>query len=229
MGNRDRLLLVLSMLFATVAAVAQEGPRIDRPAGARQPEHVSSYVGNVVIRTQGIRVYVMVDTTFDRATPSDGMVDQWFVLETETPLLTPLSEHLEDAVLFYSAGILQVNSVDRRFEFTLENDLRSTDVANTRIVGVGLSHNKAAKTAIRIAEESRKVRVSATCDACEALDPDPGAGGGGGTSCSSGGSGATQCSASQGSYSCSITCGANRYACCNYGSNGVPYCRCVSG
>jgi len=230
MRNYLRLLLVVGTLSVAAAGAAQEGPRADRPAGgARRPQHVASYAGNVLIRTQGVRVLVMVDTSFDRTAQSDGVVDQWFVLETATPLLMPINEHLGEASLLYSAEVLQVTSLDRSFEFTLHGDTGSADGLTTRIAGVGLSHHKAEKTNIRIADEVRRGRVSATCYACNALDPDPGSGDGGGTTCSSGGPGSTQCSATRNNLSCSITCAAGYYACCNYGTSGAPSCRCVSG
>jgi hypothetical protein len=46
-------------------------------------------------------------------------------------------------------------------------------------------------------------------------------------SCNAGGPGATQCGISQGENSCSVTCGINYYACCNYGPNGYPTCKCT--
>ena len=226
MRNYLRLLIALTTVAAS--AMPQEGPRADRPAGERRPDHVSSWVGNVLIRTVGSRVLVMVDTPARRDVQPDGIVDQWFVLETAEPLVTPISEHLGDSLLVHSAGVLEVSSAERRFEFVLEGHSRPDDSMLTRVVGVGLSHHKGEKTGVRIADEVRRARVSTTCMACEVLDPDPGAGGGG-ASCSSGGPGATSCTATQQGNSCSITCATGRYACCNYGSEGSPFCRCVSG
>jgi len=226
MRNHFRLLIALTT--AAASAMAQEGPRADRPARERRPAHVSSWVGDVLIRTVGSRVLVMVDTPAQRGATPDGIVDQWFVLETAEPLLTPISEHLGDSLLVHSAGVLEISSAERRFEFVLEGDSRPGDALTTRVAGVGLSHHKGEKTGVRIADEVRSARVSTTCMACEVLDPDPGSGGSG-TSCSSGGPGATSCSATQQGNSCSITCASGRYACCNYGSEGSPFCRCVSG
>jgi hypothetical protein len=227
MRNYLRLLIALTTVAASV--MAQEGPRADRPVRERRPDHVSSWTGNVVIRTVGARVLVLVDTPPARGVQPDGIVDLWFVLETAEPLLMPINEHVGDSLLAHSAGVLEVSSAERRFEFVLEGDSRPDDVMITRVVGVGLSHHKGEKTGVRIADEVRSARVSTTCMACEVLDPDPGEGGGSGTSCSSGGPGATSCTATQAGNSCSITCASGRYACCNYGSSGSPYCRCVSG
>jgi hypothetical protein len=45
----------------------------------------------------------------------------------------------------------------------------------------------------------------------------------GGTNCNSGGQGSTSCSIDAGTASCSVTCSANYYACCNFVG---PACRC---
>lgn len=230
MRHYFRLLPAFVIVAVTTFATAQqEGARTERPAGERRPQHVSSWVGNVLIRTDGVRVFVLMDTPADRNAQPDGVVDQWFILETAEPPLTPISEHIGDALVVYSAGVLEVSSPERRFELVLEGESRSDDGTSTRVVGVGLSHHKAEKTGIRIAEAIRRSRISSTCMECEVLNPDPGAGTGTGTSCSSGGPGATSCTATQQGNSCSITCATGRYACCNYGAGGSPYCRCVSG
>lgn len=45
--------------------------------------------------------------------------------------------------------------------------------------------------------------------------------------CHAGGPGAVQCSVSQGSYSCSVTCDEGKYACCVFGQT-APTCNCYS-
>ena len=222
------LLALLAMTVAHAGMAQQEVPRADRRAEGRRPTHVSSWVGNVLIRTEGVRIYVMVDTPARRGAQADGIVDQWFIFETAEPVIPAISAHLGDSLLVHSDGVLEVSSEGQRFEFVVEGSSGVPDGVTTRLAGIGLAHHRAETTAVRIAEEAASDDASPTCMACEALDPDPGAGGGGGTSCSSGGPGTVSCTATQGGYSCTITCAPGRYACCNYGTS-VPYCRCVSG
>lgn len=222
-----RMLMVTVSLAVSVWACAQEGPR-GPMAGARQPEHVASYFGDVLVRSDGVRIFVIVDTTLDRSAPSDGLVDQWFILETAEPVVPAVDAHLPGALLVHSADTLRVSSPDQRFELVLSNDARKAPadgVLTTRVVGIGLSRNVAESTNIRIAEHARAGRIATTCEACDVLNPDPGVGGSA-ASCSSGGDGATQCSASYGSNSCSISCTTGYYACCN-ALPGSASCRCV--
>jgi len=229
MSLMRRTLALLFLGCAGLFAFAQEP---DRAARERtRPEHVDISTGDVLLRTNGTRILVMVDTILDRSVPPDGLVDQWFVLETGEPSV-PMSAHLADALLVHSAGVLRITTAEQRFEFVVAGDTRNVPTPNgleaitTRAVGIGLSHNKG-QTTISIAQQlDRAGRISTDCEACGVLDPDPGPGGSGGAACGSGGPGSTSCSVTSGGNSCSVSCAAGYYACCN-GIAGDTYCRCV--
>lgn len=227
MRNSMRMVVAVVSLAISTWACALEGPR-DRVAGDRRPEHTASYFGDVLLRSDGVRIFVMVDTTLDRSVPSDGLVDQWFILETAEPIIPAISAHLPGALLVHTPDTLRVSSPEQRFELVLSNDARKAPLdgtLTTRVVGIGLSRNVAESTNLRIADHVRAGRVTSTCEACDVLNPDPGSGGSA-ASCGSGGDGATQCSASYGSNSCSISCSSGYYACCN-ALPGSASCRCV--
>jgi hypothetical protein len=228
---RQRAPMVLMSLVISMAlwASPQQGERTERAGGGRSRD-VETYLGNVLIRTDGVRVYVMVDTLDDKTDSTDGYVDQWFILETKEPLMTPISALVPDAQIIHSSGVLRVKSTQRRFELVLEENERSPQppagLATTRAAGIGLSHNSGV-TNVRIPDRlERDGKLSTFCDECGVLNPDPGGGAGGGAACSSGGTGAVSCSVSNGPNSCSILCASGYYACCN-AVPGAAYCRCV--
>jgi len=224
-----RTLLLLGVLAISVSIWAQEGRGPDRKPGERRPQHVSSYLGDVLLRSDGVRVFAMVDTILDRSAPTDGLVDQWFILETAEPVMPPISAHLPGALLVHSSGTLRVTSAEHRYDFVLageERELPGQGTLATTVVGIGLSHIKAEATTVRMADHSGRGRVSTTCDACEVLDPDPDDGGSGGSACPSGGPGAIQCSARYSSNSGSVSCASGYYACCN-AQPAAAYGRCV--
>lgn len=231
MSLMRRTLVLVFLGCAGLLAFAQEPGRGARERSGR-PAHVEISTGDVLLRTDGTRILVMVDTILDKSVPPDGLVDQWFVLETREPSV-PMSAHLEDALIVHSAGVLRITTAEERFEFVVAGDTRNVatpdglEAITTRTVGIGLSHNKG-QTTVSIAQQlDRTGRVSTNCVACGGvLNPDPSTGGGGGAACGSGGPGSTSCSVTSSGNSCSVSCAAGYYACCN-GIAGDTYCRCV--
>lgn len=174
--------------------------------------------GDVVIRTAGHRIVVMVDTILDKSVAPDGLVDQWFALET-ADAAPPVFAHLANALIVHSPAGLRISTETERYELVLAGT-RPRGGA-TFVTGIGLSHNNGATT-IRIADQlDRRGNVSAECADCGSLDPEPG-----NAACGSGGPGSTSCSVTSGNNSCSVTCAAGHSACCN-GIAGSTYCGCV--
>lgn len=198
----------------------------------RPVEHVESYLGDVILRTEQSRVLVLVDTILDAGSGPDGIVDQWFSLQTAEPLLVPLSDHLRSALVVHSEGTLRITTPTSRYELVVEghdHEARAHEAASMRLVGIGLAHARG-ESGVRLASQlDRAGRVRVTCDDCDPFVQDPSSGGGGGGgSCSSGGPGATSCSASYGTTSCSVACATGYYACC-HAVPGAAYCRCIRG
>jgi hypothetical protein len=206
----------LALLLGCSSALASS-PRTDR---------IATYLGDVVIRTDGAQVMVLLDTGKAGAAP-DGEVDHWFTLQTEEPPLIPVMVHLEQAQVVHTPRALRVSTADERYELLLDPPKAPAGALTTRVVGIGLAHNAGGKGPKIKDQLDGRGHVVPTCEWC--LQNDTGAGGGtGGAACQSGGPGSVQCSASWDSSSCSITCATNYYACCN----AVPdraYCRCVRG
>jgi hypothetical protein len=195
--------------------------------GPDQANHVETHLADVVIRTDGDRVMVLLDTILDAGTPPDGDVDQWFVLQTAEPVLTPVMAYLPKALVVHQSHALRISTSDERYEFRLDGPETPNAGMTTRITGIGLAHNTGTKGPRLRDQLDRRGRVVEKCEWC--LQQDPGTGGGsGGTSCPSGGPGATQCSASHGTNSCSVTCATGYYACCQ-ALPGAAYCRCIKG
>lgn len=218
---------IVGLLFLStiLGASAQEPGRAMKRAPESGP--IERYVGDVLIRTDGDRIIVMMDTVNSDGDPTDGLVDRWFVLQGEQPFATPVAAHLPGAYVVHSPGALRVSSVNRqeRYQFVVATGAAEANVSADRTVGVGLSYNFAS-TNIRIASQLHRGKVSATCMDCEVLDPEPEGGGqSGGATCAGGGSGSTSCSVSGGGSSCSVTCASGYYSCCNTLYNGVT-CKC---
>ena len=212
----------VAMVFALVLLVC--APVLAAP---KKADHVETHLANVVIRTDGDRVMVLLDTILDAGTPSDGDVDQWFTLQAEGLLLTPVMVHLERALVVFTPRSLRVSTSEERYEFSLDGPETPNAGMTTRITGIGLSHNTGTKGPRLRDQLDRRGGVIEKCDWC--LQQDPGTGGGsGGTSCPSGGPGSTQCSAANGANSCSVTCATGYYACCQ-ALPGAAYCRCIKG
>ncbi|HEX6099247.1 MAG TPA: hypothetical protein VF432_23235 [Thermoanaerobaculia bacterium] len=209
----------LMLLLACSPALAQPG----------HADRVENYLADVVVRTDGDRVTVLLDTIVDAGTAPDGIVDQWFVLQTAEPVLTPVMVHLPQALVVHQPRALRISTSDQRYELLIDRPKTPDAAMTTRIAGIGLSHNTGTKGPRLGDQLDRRGRVVTTCDWCLTQDPGPGGGSGSGsTSCPSGGPGATQCSASYGTNSCSVSCASGYYACCQ-ALPGSAYCRCIKG
>lgn len=191
------------------------------------PEHSESYSGEVLIDTRGNAVVILIDTNKDGR---DGLVDQWFTLETAGSMV-PVSEHMTSAQIVHTAGYLRVTAPGQRviYDFVVAGQDRALEVpggfTKIRSEGYGLSHNMS-PTNIRIPKTRGDSVTAFNCEGCEIFYPDFGdSGGSGQTACASGGRGATACSSATGTQSCSITCGSGYYACCNSNSYSAT-CKC---
>jgi hypothetical protein len=202
--------ILLSLLAA--AHVMAEAPGSNRDRARRD-------IGDVVIFNYGLdRLIIAIDTDI---TGMDGLVDQWFVLQT----LLPAAEtriHLRDAEIVYTKEFVRVIAREDKkvYELALEGAEASPgpkgryDVVRTE--GFGLAHHTS-DTAIRLSSDDCADCASLTQDWGE-LGDDSGAG-----SCTAGGIGATSCSLSGG---CSVSCSSSHYACCRTLANGTSSCRC---
>ena len=61
-----------------------------------------SHFGDVSIRSTADRVIVMLDTSVDASAPTDGVIDQMFVLQTREPLAVPIAVELPRALVVQS-------------------------------------------------------------------------------------------------------------------------------
>ena len=204
------------LLLASIASAEDVRKPDERAERASE-----KYLGDVVIRTDGARILIMVDTLAADGDAPDGIVDQWFTLQGSEPFATPVMTHISGAYIVHSPGSLRISSRERdgeRFHFGLQD---------AAITGVGLSHNFG-DTTIRIADQlGRSGKIATNCLDCEVLNPDDGGGSSGSSPCSSGGPGSTSCSVSSGSNSCSVACASGYYACCYTLAGGSTYCRCA--
>ena len=95
-----------------------------------------SHFGDVSIRSTADRVIVMLDTSVDASAPTDGVIDQMFVLQTREPLAVPIAVELPRALVVQSATSLRVTTADQRYEFSLDDAVSST---GTRVIGIAHS------------------------------------------------------------------------------------------
>lgn len=95
-----------------------------------------SHFGDVTIRSHADRIIVDVDTTLDASAPSDGITDQSFVLQTEVPLVPPISVQLSRALVVQSERSLRVTTADQRYEFVLD-----APPSGTAMPVVGIAHH----------------------------------------------------------------------------------------
>lgn len=205
--------LLLSLLAAT--QLIAQAPGLNRDRARRD-------MGDVVIFNQGLdRLIVAMDTD---TSGKDGLVDQWFVLQT----LLPAPEtriHLRAADVVYKEGLVRVTSHQdhKVYELALEGAGAGTPISAqyevARTEGFGLSHNTG-DTTLRLDADQ--------CADCETLTQDWGelGGGSGAGSCTAGGVGSTSCSLGEGNKNCSVTCTGNYYACCKTLANGSVSCSC---
>lgn len=205
--------ILLSLLAA--AHVMAQAPGLNRDRARRD-------IGDVVIFNHGLdRLVVAIDTDI---TGTDGLVDQWFVLQTLLPA-PEIRIHLRAADVVYKKDSVRVTSrQDRKvYELVLQGAGAGPTVnaqyTVVRTEGFGLAHNTG-DTTIRVSSDG--------CADCDTLTQDWGELGddsGAGT-CNAGGFGATSCSLSEGNKSCSVTCAGNTYACCRTLANGNVICGC---
>ncbi|HEX8618884.1 MAG TPA: hypothetical protein VF911_14970 [Thermoanaerobaculia bacterium] len=174
------------------------------------------------------RVVIAIDTLYHGA---DGMVDQWFVLQTQGPSADPGQVHFGVADIRYREGVLRIISPTERvvYEFAVANETMADDVPagfrRVLVEGYGLSHN-VGETTVAVGTPGRG---KPGCEECQSLNQDWGdAGdtGGGGEACNAGGANSTSCSYSSGTRSCQVTCGAGSYSCCKVTTTGVV-CKCI--
>jgi hypothetical protein len=189
-----------------------------------RPAHAQRDTGEVLIYSDGLdRLVVAIDTD---GRGNDGLIDQWFVLQTNEPV-PETRVHLRVADVQFRDGLLRVISQPERtvYEFALDDAGPGAPLTPEymllRTEGFGLSRN-VGETTLRVAPDRDR------CETCESLTDDWGELGGGnaGSSCTSGGLGATSCSVTNGSKSCTITCNSVSYPCCSITSAGVS-CKCV--
>jgi hypothetical protein len=181
-------------------------------------------VGNVLIFNQGLNSLVVAMDTEGK----DGLVDQWFVLQTLAPVAETRVE-LRRADVHFREGLLRVvsRSEQTAYEFALDGAASAPQLGPEyqvmRTEGYGLSRHTG-ETALRLTSKDK-----GTCDNCESLDQDWGelGAGGGSYTCLSGGAGATKCSYTSGSKSCSVECMNGSYACCGTTAAGAVRCSCV--
>jgi hypothetical protein len=185
--------------------------------------HAHRDIGEVLIFSDGPnRLVVAMDTD---AGHKDGLVDQWFVLQTNGPV-AETRVHLQAADIRFRDGLLRVIAQQERtvYEFAVNGAAPGAPLEPEYLVvrteGFGLSRN-VGETTLRIAPEHDR------CETCESLTQDWGelGGGTGGSGCTSGGLGATSCSVTNGTKTCTITCDSVSYPCCNITSTGVN-CKC---
>jgi hypothetical protein len=171
------------------------------------------------------RVVIAIDTLYHGA---DGMVDQWFVLQTQANDNPQV--HFAVADVRYREGALRIISPTDRvvYDFAVAGVSIGGDVPagfrRVLVEGYGLSHN-VAETTVAI---SAPGRGRPGCEECQSLTQDWGdAGdtGGGAAACNAGGAGATSCSYTSGEKSCQVSCGSGSYACCKVTTTGVV-CKC---
>jgi hypothetical protein len=211
-----RALVATAMLLPLIAAtpLLAQGPGSNRDRARRD-------IGDVVIfnhGTDGMIVAMDTDTT-----GKDGLVDQWFVLQTLIPA-TETRVHLRAADIVYNQGFVRVTShQDKKvYEFALEGAGAGPPVNAhydvVRTEGFGLSHHTR-DTTLRLSSDDADA-----CADCETLAQDWGELGDDSAagSCSAGGIGASSCSVGD----CSVTCSSTHYACCRTLANGTASCRC---
>lgn len=191
-------------------------------------DHAEGYTGEVLINSRDGAVMILVDTFKEKR---DGLVDQWFTLQTDDGGAV-LSEHLGVATVVHASGYLRVISAEHQtvYEFAVPGNERTEALPEgftvVRREGYGLARN-AGPTNVRIGKlRERGITIFECTLGCDPIYPDFGDYGGGGyTACMSGGPGSVSCSVTHGELSCNVTCGQGTYSCCNFAP--APNCRCV--
>jgi hypothetical protein len=214
---RRALLFLLASLLAASAHAAT--------SVARTPTEAADYTvlaGKTVIKTYGERMVGIA--VYD---PRDSRIHLFRLWTNEAPAAA-LNIVLENASVEYRGAELVVMSGEPRSFYVFGTaETRFTaprapaGYSGLHTIGYGLNHE------IRAAAPARTGRVRATEECSDPFlcpfDQDPGGGGSGGGSCQSGGPGSTSCTVNSSSGSCSVSCSAGYYACCNFDP---PRCNC---
>lgn len=178
--------------------------------------------GTVMILSAGPdRVVVALDSAKDA---TDGLVDQWFILQMDVPSDLPLPVYLRAADVRFRPGYVRVIAPTEQkvYDFALTGVKIERDVPGgfsvVRTEGFGLSHNSG----------ETDIAIAAPCANCESLTQDWTDAGdtGGASTCTAGGIGATSCSITSGTRSCQVGCNSLSYACCKSTATSVS-CKCV--
>jgi hypothetical protein len=179
--------------------------------------------GTVMIVSAGPdRVVVALDSAKDA---TDGLVDQWFILQMDMPSELPLPVYLRAADVRFRPGYVRVIAPTEQkvYDFALTGVKIERDVpagfSVVRTEGFGLSHNLG----------ETDIAIAAPCANCESLTQDwtdAGDTGGGSSTCTAGGIGATSSSIRSGTRSAQVACNSFSYACCKSTATSVS-CKCV--
>jgi hypothetical protein len=220
---------VLALAFSVTAPVIAASPDLKD----LDPSLDKSYTGAVEIRRSsapGAPLIVAIDL-IERG-ERDGFADHAYVfyMNAPAPDLRFVAEraHVEDL----GGRQLFIVAPGAQFVFTLEGEVakRKPESATRFVDGTGLArhwgeHVKALRVADRDGATSQVGCDGEDSGACYS---DWSLGGAGGGSCDVGGYPATACSASNGTFTCQVTCPTGYYACCNYGHMlKQPSCQCV--
>jgi len=216
------------MLYLMLAAVLA--------APARSPADYAIIQGRtlIVTRTRNA-VAIAVDTDYD------GSLDDLFWFYSKTP--PSLRVYSEQASIEFRGDELVVVSADTgethvfsvgRPRVAVHHIHDLPEISSAAYAGYGISHKMGPSVnAIRLFSSNGHGRLKTEESCTDGGDPcllNPDDGGGGGTSCDSGGLGSSSCSVTRDGNSCSVSCVAGYYACCNRRTRilGPPSCTCVA-
>ena len=202
------LVACVTLLFCGTAVAQRE---------VMNPGDPQEYEGAVLIVSHAHSVLTIID-----ANPRDGIVDHVFSWMTEqTP--DSLRVSLRNAHVRFERDQLRVSDGNTIYVFSIGTASAAAPAGNGSATvfgnGAGLSHywNEVANRG-RLKDGPDGYLVSCGGDSPDTggfCINDWGGAGGGGANCQAGGKPATSCSISAGSSSCSVSCPAGYYACCN--------------
>ena len=202
------------------------------------PGQVREDSGAVRIFAYRSNVFIVMDV---HGRGTDGLVEQWYVLQTDTPPAIELPIELPVARIRHREGVVRVNAPGSVTVYDFVSTGRDATwpepapVTAIRVDGYGLSHNTGASTMRIGGRKTTRDRIATAdeegCDVCEPYHQDWGSGSGGGggatATCQSGGNPSVSCSVSGNNGSCAITCPPGYYSCCNAGGVlTMPACKC---
>jgi hypothetical protein len=217
-----------------VAREARDVAAVTSPA-ATAADPVTMRGAALIRRVTAHEIAIAVDVDDMNAnTSGDGVVDHVFRFWSDAPF-APLALNLPSADIEYRGNELVIIAADRDLMLSFivapavpqSPDAHAAPATRATYVGFGLNHQMG-RNAQRVARiQYGRGGMIADGDIQYPTPPDPTSTGG--TSCDAGGRGATSCSISDSTGSCSITCSAGTYACCNRDSFPThnQSCRCV--